>query len=206
MNIPGTHTGRRLLAIEGPIGAGKTTLARIVARALGAKLVLEQFEENPFLELFYADLQRYAWPTQLHFLVDRCDQLTELPDRGMLVGDYMFAKDRIFAALTLSAADLQRYTKVYTALAAAVPAPDWVVYLRADADTLLSRIGARARPYERRIERSYLEALTSGYDRFFSGYQAAPLLRIDTAALNVADNDAQREQVLLLIRELLAGT
>jgi deoxyguanosine kinase len=187
---------RPLLAIEGPIGAGKTTLATLVAREWGAQAVFEQFGENPFLPLFYADRERYAWQTQLHFLVDRFDQLTELAPAGPpLVSDYLFDKDRIFAELNLPTAALRRYRKVYDALAPAAPAPRAVVYLQAEVDLLLARIAARGRPYERQIEPAYLAALCAAYDAFFAAYTGAPVLRIDAAA--DFEHDATRCEAVL---------
>jgi deoxyadenosine/deoxycytidine kinase len=193
---------RPLLAIEGPIGAGKTTLAQLVALEWGAETVLERFDENPFLPLFYADRERYAWQTQLHFLAERFDQLTELAPAGpSLVSDYLFAKDRIFAELNLGPPALRRYRKVYDALAPLVPRPAGVVYLHADADFLLARVASRGRDYERGMEHAYLAALASAYDGFFAGYAAAPLLRLDAAALDFEHSAADRAEVLARVRE-----
>jgi deoxyguanosine kinase len=188
---------RPFLVVEGPIGAGKTTLARLIAAAWGGDLALEHFDENPFLPLFYADRERYAWQTQLHFLADRFDQLTDLPrSGGLLVGDYLFDKDRIFAELTLDKRALRRYRKVFAALRPAIPPVAGVVYLRSDVETLLARIAMRARPYEQSIDAAYLAGLSDAYDAFFAGYADAPLLRLDAAALDYEHRPEDRMAVL----------
>src|SRR5262245_5427751 len=159
------------LAIEGPIGVGKTTLACLLHQTWQAELVLEHFDENPFLPLFYTDRQRYAWQTQLHFLIDRFDQWTELRSTAALrVSDYLFDKDRIFAELNLDDVALRRYLKVFHALRSQLRHPTAVIYLRANVDVLLARIAARARAYEQQIESTYLRALAAGYERFFASY------------------------------------
>src|SRR3954470_8457909 len=148
------------LAIEGPIGVGKTTLARLLHTTWQAELVLEHFDDNPFLPLFYADRQRYAWQTQLHFLIDRFDQWTEhRPTPTLRVSDYLFDKDRVFAELNLDGVALRRYLKVFHALRSQLLRPTGVIYLHADVDILLARIAARARAYEQQIERTYIRAL-----------------------------------------------
>ncbi|HWQ15759.1 MAG TPA: deoxynucleoside kinase [Roseiflexaceae bacterium] len=192
---------RPILAVEGPIGAGKTTLARIIAAAWGADLAMEQFEENPFLPLFYTDPPRYAWQTQLHFLASRFDQLTDLPQTGgLLVCDYMFDKDRIFAELTLDGPALRRYRKLFAALRPAVPPVAGVVYLRAEVATLQARIAARARPYEQGMDAAYLAALCRAYEAFFAGYADAPVLRLDASALDYEHREADRAAVLRQVR------
>ena len=193
------------LAIEGPIGVGKTSLASLAAAALNADLILEQFEENPFLALFYDNPERYALQTQLYFLLDRFDQLTELgPATRPRVSDYMFAKDRIFAELILADDVLRRYRKVYSALAPQTPPVSHVVYLRTDVDTLLDRIARRSRSYEQTIAPDYLERLTAGYDAFFANYTATPLLRVDTTDIDLVASAADRAALLQAIDELLA--
>ncbi|HEU5089777.1 MAG TPA: deoxynucleoside kinase [Roseiflexaceae bacterium] len=193
------------LAIEGPIGVGKTTLALLTGASLNADLILEQFEENPFLALFYDNPERYALQTQLYFLLDRFDQLTELgPATRPRVSDYMFAKDRIFAELILADDVLRRYRKVYSALAPQTPPVSHVVYLRTDVDTLLDRIARRSRSYEQTIAPDYLERLTAGYDAFFGNYTATPLLRVDTTDIDLVASAADRAALLQAIDELLA--
>lgn len=189
------------LAIEGPIGVGKTTLAQLIQTQWRADLVLEQFEENPFLALFYADPPRYAWSAQLHFLASRFDQWTELRRDGpMLVSDYLFDKDCIFARLNLHGAELRRYLKVFAALRGAITPPSGVIVLHANADVLLERIARRGRSYEQHIQPSYLEALASGYERFFQTYTDAPVLRLDTNQLDLVASANDRARVLELIR------
>ena len=185
----------RFIAIEGPIGVGKTTLARLLQPLFGASLLLEVFEENPFLKLFYEDRARYAFQTQLFFLLSRYhQQKTAVPDAlagGDLVSDYIFAKDRLFAELNLHGDELDLYENVHHALAEHIRTPDVVVYLRADVDILLGRIAFRDRPYERNMDPDYIAALSTAYDRFFARYAASPLLTLDTHSLNFpADRDA----------------
>lgn len=190
-------TARHFLAIDGPIGAGKTTLARLIQRTWGGATLLERFEENPFLALFYTDRQRYAWQTQLNFLVDRFDQLTEAPQSaGLLVSDYLFEKDLIFAQLNLDDLARRRHRKLFDALRRAVPQPSGVIFLQADLDTLLARIAARGRPYEQQMEPAYLDALRRAYEAFFATYTAAPLLRVDTSSLDFEHDPAAAAALL----------
>jgi deoxyguanosine kinase len=196
---------RVFLAIEGPIGAGKTTLAHLVHQTWRTDLLLEHFDANPFLPLFYADRQRYAWPTQLHFLVDRFDQMTELPlTSQVLVSDYLFDKDRLFAELTLDDPMLHRYRKVFAALRGAVPQPTGVIFLQADVDVLMTRIAARARPYEQGMERAYLSLLRQAYEDFFASYTEAPVLRIDTTQQDFSPHGRDRAAVVSMIQSTFA--
>jgi deoxyguanosine kinase len=188
------------IAVEGPIGVGKTTLARLLHRAWGGALLLEQFDENPFLPLFYADRERYAWPTQLHFLTARFDQLTDAPvSTELLVSDYLFEKDLVFAQINLGEPDRRRHRKLFDALSRAVPQPTGAIFLQADLATLLGRIAARARPYERQIDPAYLDALRAAYDTFFAGYDGAPLLRVDARAADFEHSPADRASLLARI-------
>ncbi len=195
------------IAIEGPIGVGKTTLARLLGEALGAELLLEVFEENPFLKAFYADRARYAFQTQIFFLLSRYRQqqgiVAEALARGPLVSDYLFAKDRIFARLNLSGDELAVYEQLYAALSERVRTPDLVVYLRARADVLLQRIAYRDRSYERAISRDYIEGLRRAYDDFFASYTEAPLLMIDTDDVDVVARAADRAEVIGRVRAAL---
>ena len=200
---PATAGG--FLAIEGPIGVGKTTLARLLHKTWQPDLVLEQFDENPFLPLFYADRQRYAWPTQLHFLIDRFDQLSELPpNSGLRVSDYLFDKDRIFAELNLDAVSFRRYLKVFYALRSQLRQPTGVIFLHADIDVLLARIAARARSYEQQIEQTYLSALATAYERFFATYDDAPVLAWDMTGRDLIHNAADSSAVLVAIQSAFA--
>jgi len=177
----------KYIAVEGPIGAGKTSLAHALAERLGARLVLEPADDNPFLEKFYADMPAYALATQLAFLALRHRQQTELAQRGLsgpaVVSDYIFARDKIFAGLTLDEEELGLYGQLYAAMAARAPRPDIVVLLEADAGTLMSRIHSRGTPYEDALSREYIERLVAEYDAYFRFYDETPLLVIDTGSL-----------------------
>ena len=175
------------LAIEGVIGVGKTTLARLLQPRFEAELLLEAFEENPFLSDFYADRARYAFQTQMFFLLSRYRQQQVAPallGRTPLIGDYTFAKDSLFAQMNLEGDELDVYRQLYTVLADRTPAPDLVVYLRASTDLLMLRIAMRDRAYEREMDRSYIEALRQAYERHFSDYNETPLLIIDVNDLD----------------------
>jgi deoxyguanosine kinase len=183
------------IAIEGVIGVGKTSLARLLQTAFGSTLVLEVFEENPFLSDFYADRQRYAFQTQIFFLLSRYHQqrrsLPALLAQGVsVIADYTFAKDALFARINLSGDELEMYYRVHDALAEKIPAPDLLLYLRADTDVLMQRIASRDRPYERNMERDYIDSLNRAYDDFFANLQpvptgkAVPVLALDTNNLD----------------------
>lgn len=174
----------RHIAIEGPIGVGKSTLARRLGAHLGAELLLEQAAENPYLERFYADNAGYAFQTQVFFLFQRLRQVRDLAQTGMfshtVVSDFIFAKDALFARLTLSDEEYRLYSQMYTRAAGQVPAPDLVIWLQASPDTLLQRIRRRGIPMERRIDEGYLRRLAEAYVRFFETFDAAPVLVVQT--------------------------
>lgn len=176
------------LAIEGPIGVGKTALARLLQPHFQARLVLEAFEENPFLSDFYADRAAYAFQTQLFFLLSRYRQQQRISqmllDQSPLISDYIFAKDRLFAQLNLRDDELTLYDRLYELLAQNVPTPDLIIYLSADAEVLLHRIASRNRPYERGMDRDYLDAVRRAYVSLFGSYQGVPVLHIDTNKLD----------------------
>ena len=194
------------IAIEGVIGVGKTTLVRLLSPEFGAMPLLEVFEENPFLSDFYTDRARYAFQTQIFFLLSRYRQqhqaIPEALVRGPLLSDYTFAKDSLFAHLNLTGDELTVYEKLHSALAEKIPTPDLVVYLRADLDVLMARIASRDRPYERGMDHGYIENLRLAYEGFFAAYSQAPVLMLDTNNLNFVQNPA----VLASIRERIRTT
>jgi deoxyguanosine kinase len=198
------------IAIEGVIGVGKTTLARLLQPAFQAGLMLEVFEENPFLSDFYADRQRYAFQTQIFFLLSRYHQqrrtVAELIGQyDHLIADYTFEKDALFARINLKGDELEMYYRVHEALAEKIVLPDLVVYLRADTDVLMQRIAFRDRPYERNMERGYIEELNQGYENFFADHQGrrSPVLAIDTDELDYVHHKSDLELVENRIRQAL---
>jgi len=195
------------LVIEGAIGVGKTTLARMLRDHFHAQLLLEVFEENPFLARFYESRARYAFQTQMFFLLSRYrqqrQQVPQLLAQGPLISDYMFAKDRLFARLNLSGDEWEIYQQIHQALSEQIPTPDLIVYLQADTEVLLGRIAQRDRPYERDMDAEYIEALRQAYDRFFAGQQAVPVLSIDTNHLNFVTDPEDFRQVVDRIRSAL---
>ncbi len=182
----------RYLVVEGVIGVGKTSLARMLSEHLKARLVLEEVEENPFLKDFYRDRPRYAFQTQMHFLFSRYQQQRGLRQLELfserLVADYLFQKDRIFAGLNLSERELALYERLVGWLELDVMRPDVVVYLQASPDTLLERIARRGRPYEKEMERDYLRQLNEAYNHFFFHYVDSPLLVVNTNGIDFVNN------------------
>jgi deoxyadenosine/deoxycytidine kinase len=190
----------RYIAIEGPIGVGKTSLARRLAESLEAEILLEEAEANPFLERFYQDPRGAALPTQLFFLFQRARQIEELRQADIFsdtrISDFLIEKDRLFAEVNLDRHELMLYDKIYESLNVDAPAPDLVVYLQAPVDTLLFRVAQRGISYERRIGRRYLERLAEAYARFFHAYDASPLLIVNAATIDPIHNE-HHYQVLL---------
>lgn len=190
---------RRHIAIEGVIGAGKTSLARLLGRDLDARLNLEVVEENPFLARFYAEPQRYAFATQIFFLLSRYRQQQEFFQQDLfqncVVSDYLFAKDRIFANLNLSDAELQLYERIAAELQGRVPVPDLVVYLQASVDVLMVRIARRGRDFERQMSRGYIEALCEAYNHFFFHYEESALLVVNTNDIDFVHSRAHYEDL-----------
>ena len=198
------------VAIEGVIGVGKTTLARLLQSAFNAEILLEVFEENPFLSDFYADRNRYAFQTQIFFLLSRYHQqrrtvLDMLSTGKNLFADYTFAKDALFARINLKGDELDMYYKVHEALAEKIQKPDLLVYLQATTDTLMQRIAQRDRPYERQMERSYINDLNIAYDEFFSKpFDHTPVLIIDSNNLNIVQYPEHLKQIEGRIRQSLS--
>lgn len=197
------------VAIEGVIGVGKTTLARLLRPMLEAEILLEIFEENPFLSDFYGDRARYAFQTQIFFLLSRYHQQRRtVPDLlaagKSLISDYTFAKDALFAKINLKGDELDVYYKVHEALGEKIPKPDLIVYLRADTPVLMQRIASRDRPYERNMEPDYIDLLNRAYEDFFARpVEGTPVLTIDTNALNIVQNPADLKLIENRIRERL---
>jgi len=199
----------RFVVVEGPIGVGKTSLARRLARSYGSELILEQAADNPFLERFYANPRAGAFTTQLSFLFQRTRQLEEIRQHDLFervrVADYLLDKDRLFAQLTLDAEEYALYEQVYARLAIDAPVPDLVVYLQAPVDVLLERIARRGIRYEQQIEREYLERLQDAYARFFHAYDASPLLIVNAAQADFIGNDRDYEQLFAQIARIRRG-
>lgn len=197
------------IAIEGVIGVGKTTLARLLQNTFEAEVLLEIFEENPFLSDFYADRGRYAFQTQIFFLLSRYHQQNNnvpkiLAEQKKLISDYTFAKDALFAMINLQGDELAMYHKVHEALGEKIPKPDLLVYLQASTDTLMNRIAFRDRPYERQMERNYIDELNHAYDDFFSKpFDHTPVLKIDSNELDIINNSEHIKRIENRIRETL---
>jgi len=194
------------VVVEGPIGVGKTTLARKLAHSFDSDLLLEGSEENPFLEKFYDNPKAAALPTQLHFLLQRARQLKSLRQEDMFspvrVADFLIEKDRLFAELTLDDDELELYEQVYASLTLDAPKPDLVVYLQAPVEVLLDRIQKRGLSHEQFIEAAYLERLCDAYVRFFYQFTEAPLLIVNAADIDFASND---DEYRLLLERILAN-
>ncbi|MBM4214830.1 MAG: deoxynucleoside kinase [Gammaproteobacteria bacterium] len=200
---------QRYIVIEGPIGVGKTSLARRLAETLSADLILEQAESNPFLERFYRDPVGAALPAQLHFLFQRVQQLAAFRQDDLFstirVSDYLLEKDRLFARVTLDEAEFGLYDQIYSRVVIDPPKPDLVIFLQAPVDVLLQRISRRGIKAEQLIERAYLERLNEAYARFFHDYEAAPLLIVNAAAIDPTANDADYEELLGAVRRMKRG-
>ncbi len=196
MNLGKLH----YVVVEGPIGAGKTSLARALAQHLDADSLLEAPEDNPFLERFYEDMRRFALPTQLNFLFQRVDQIRGLTQLDMFrrqtVADFLLDKDPLFARLNLSDDEFALYDKVYSHLKPQTPTPDLVIYLQAPVMTLIDRVHKRGVAYERTISEHYLARLADAYSRYFYSYEDAPLLIVNSERLNFVD-DAEHLQLLI---------
>lgn len=196
----------RYVVIEGVIGAGKTTLASILSRRFGARLIKEQFEENPFLDRFYEDRPRWAFQTQLSFLASRFRQQQSLAGRDLfhdvVVSDYAFDKDRIFARLNLSGDELQLYDTMFGIMQPSVPVPDLIVYLQSTTDRLMDQIRKRGRTFERNMDPAYIEALNQAYNAYFFHYNRSPLLIVNAARIDFVENSADLEELLTQIARM----
>jgi deoxyadenosine/deoxycytidine kinase len=214
MNTPArqdepVETPHRFIVVEGPIGVGKTSLARRLAKSFGSELVLEQGDENPFLERFYRNPRTAAFQTQLYFLFQRARQMQELRQADLFervrVSDYLLDKDRLFARLTLDDEEFALYEQVYARLAIDAPVPDLIVYLQAPVDVLLERIARRGIQYEQAIERRYLERLVESYSRFFLEFDAAPVLIVNAAEIDLVGSDGDYAGLLAEVTRARKG-
>ena len=200
----------RYIVVEGPIGVGKTALVNILAKALKGRTIFEIVEENPFLASFYSDRQKYAFQTQLFFLLSRFKQQQELFQQELFqqvtVSDYLFAKDRIFATLTLDANALALYERVFDLMGPRVVKPDLVIYLQARLDVLLARIKKRGREFERRFDPDYLAQVCRAYNDFFFHYSETPLLVVNTSDIDFVGNPEHQDSLLSMIWKMRKGT
>lgn len=187
------------IAIEGVIGVGKTSLAKLLTERHNARLVLEQFDENPFLPKFYQDRDRYAFPTQMSFLASRFKQQQEMLSKDlfqqMTISDYIFEKDRIFARLNLKDDELALYDSIFNIMAGISAQPDLVIYLQSNVDRLMKNIRERDRNYERQITHSYLKELSNAYNNFFHHYNKAPLMIINTTEIDFVSNEKHLDYI-----------
>jgi deoxyguanosine kinase len=207
--IKKSGSSSRYIAIEGPIGVGKTALARRLSDSLAADLVLEEVEENPFLERFYRDGRSAALPAQMFFLFARARQIEQMRQSDLFssvrISDYLFTRDRLFAELNLDSEELKLYEKIADNLAVEAPVPDLVIYLQASVDAIMQRLVRRNLPYDRFIERAYLERLTEAYSRFFHNYDDGPLLIVNASTIDPVNNDADYEQLFQQIERTTGG-
>jgi deoxyadenosine/deoxycytidine kinase len=200
----------RYIAVEGVIGVGKSSLTRILASRLGGRAVHEPVVENPFLARFYKDRKRYAFQTQLYFLLTRYQQQLELKQPQLfdtsIVCDYMFAKDRLFATLTLDRDELRLYNQIFDQLDARLPSPDLIIYLQADVDVILERIEQRGLSFEKKMDPQYLRDLSSLYNDYFFNYRQTPLLVVNTSGIDFVHNSQDQEWLVNEILGMKGGT
>ena len=198
------------IAIEGAIGVGKSSLSKILGTRLEARLILEKFEENPFLVDFYNNSERYAFQTQLFFLLSRYRQQQEIQQTDLfiktIITDYMFVKDRLFAALNLNDKEMSLYNAVATILEKNVTIPDMVIFLQADTDRLMHNISKRGRDYEKNIDWKYIDALNQVYNEYFFNYEKSPLLIININNIDFVNNQDDLEEIIKFIRTPSEGT
>lgn len=200
----------KYIAIEGPIGVGKTSLAEILAKKLNSRLALEGAEENPFIQSFYKNMKKHAFQTQIYFLLSRYRQQQSLAQSDLfqqgLISDYIFAKDRIFANLTLGDNELKLYEQIHSILSGRVLKPDFVIYLQASTDVLLRRIALRGRKYENQITGDYLAELNQAYNYYFFHYQETPLMVVNTSEIDFVHRDADLDDLLSHLAKVTKGT
>ena len=198
------------IAIEGPIGVGKTSLSKLIGEKLGARLVLEEFEENPFLSEFYKDPERYAFQTQLFFLLQRYRQQHELRQvdmfQNLVIADYMFIKDRLFASLNLNEKEIELYDTVANLLEKNIIKPDLVIYLQGSTSSIMKKIVDRGRSIEKNITSDYIDALSQVYTEYFFRYQETPLVIINTDNIDFVNNENDFNEIINFIRRPVVGT
>ncbi|MBI2211358.1 MAG: deoxynucleoside kinase, partial [Deltaproteobacteria bacterium] len=203
-------TKKKYIVVEGPIGVGKTSLAKILAAEFQARCVFEKVEDNPFLPKFYEDRETHAFQNQLFFLLSRYQQQRELSQQELFiqstVSDYLFAKDKIFATLTLSSEELNLYQQIYQLLDTRIPKPDLVVYLQARPEVLYKRIKKRDKSYERSITPEYLEEVAQAYNRFFFHYDESPLLVVNTSEIDFVASSKDLADLIKEINNMGPGT
>jgi deoxyadenosine/deoxycytidine kinase len=207
---PESQRPARYIVTEGPIGVGKTSLTTLLADELGARLVLEQAEENPFLTDFYKDPARYRFQTQMFFLLNRFQQQEEMVQHDLftriIISDYLFAKDRIFAYLTLNDNELALYEQIYKMLEPKIVRPDLVIFLQADTDTLLKRIRQRGRPFEKEMNPDYIASVNEAYNHYFFRYSETPLLVINTSDIDYVHRREDLDDLLKQVLGMKQGT
>ncbi len=207
---PEPYRNTRYIVTEGPIGVGKTSLTTLLAEELGARLILERAEDNPFLSDFYKDSARYRFQTQMFFLLSRYQQQEEMPQPDLFtritISDYLFAKDRIFAYLNLNDNELGLYEQIYKILEPKIVKPDLVIFLQADTDTLVKRIRQRGRSFEKEINHEYVAAINEAYNQYFFHYSETPLLVINTSDIDFVHRRQDLDDLLKQILGMKQGT
>jgi deoxyguanosine kinase len=200
----------RYIVVDGPLGVGKTSLATLLAPELNARLIFERAEENPFLTDFYRDPARFRFQTQIFFLMSRFAQQEEFGQHDLfnqvMISDYLFAKDRIFAYLNLNENELALYEQIYRMIEPKVVRPDLVIFLQADTETILRRIRQRARPFEKNVDRDYIEAVNDAYNHFFFRYSETPLLVINTSDIDFVHNPEDLDDLIRQVVGMREGT
>lgn len=198
------------IVIEGPIGVGKTSLTRLVAKEFNARLILEKPEENPFLPQFYRDRKKYAFQTQISFLLNRFQQQREIAQYDLFnqitLSDYLFAKDRIFSSMNLDDHELALYDQIYSLLNGQIPTPDLVIFLQAKPEVLHHRIKSRNTAYEKDVDLEYLKTLTEAYNYYFFHYDQGPLLVVDTSEIDFVNRKEDFNQLIREIKQMKKGT